>query len=92
MSFSGLFSPDYATARERFRKAAAGLGWQLESYPIGFNGPNREELTIDVRYPPDTPPSKVLVISSGVHGVEGFSGRRCNSHYSNCGLPQGHHR
>lgn len=74
MSQLAAFSPDYATARERFRQAATQLGWELEAYPISAAGRSGEDLTIDVGCSPTGDPRRVLVISSGVHGVEGFFG------------------
>jgi hypothetical protein len=68
------FSVDYPTARERFRHAASRLGWQLEAYPISETGPRGEELTIDVGCSQYGDPERTLVLSSGVHGVEGFFG------------------
>lgn len=68
------FSANYSEARRRFREAAAALGWQLESVPVDVTGPDGSELTIDVACSTLQPPDKVLVISSGVHGVEGFFG------------------
>ena len=68
------FSPDYATARSRFRQAASHLGWTLEAHPIGARGPHGEQLTIDVAHSTTADPGRVLVVSSGVHGVEGFFG------------------
>ena len=37
------FSPDYGTARLRFREAVARLGWGLESYSIDAKGFEFEE-------------------------------------------------
>lgn len=68
------FSDDYASARQRFRQAASQLGWQLEAHPIDAIGPDGEELTFDVGCSPAGDPERVLVVSSGVHGVEGFFG------------------
>jgi hypothetical protein len=68
------FSSDYSAARQRFREAASRLGWQLEAHPIGAAGPSGEELTIDVGCSSGGDPERVLVVSSGVHGVEGFFG------------------
>lgn len=68
------FSPDHASARQRFRQAASHLGWQLESHPIGLVGPDGDELAFDVAWSQGGDPEKVLVVSSGVHGVEGFFG------------------
>jgi hypothetical protein len=73
-SKSAAFAPDYATARQRFRQAAARLGWQLEALPVGAAGPCGEDLTIDVASSLSGDPERVLVLSSGVHGVEGFFG------------------
>jgi hypothetical protein len=69
-----VFSSDYSTARQRFRQAASHLGWQLEAHPIGGYGPGGEELAFDVGYSPSGDRERVLVISSGIHGVEGFFG------------------
>jgi hypothetical protein len=74
VSTLAAFSSSYAAARDRFRQTASRLGWQLEAHPIGGAGPGGEELTIDVAYSPGGDPERVLVVSSGVHGVEGFFG------------------
>ena len=68
------FSPDYAAARKRFRTGVERLRWELESLPIDARGPVGEELTIDVGYSAPGSSGKTLVLSSGVHGVEGFFG------------------
>lgn len=68
------FSSDYATARRRFQDAASRLGWQLESHSIGAVGPLGEDLAFDVGYSSGGDPERVLVVSSGIHGVEGFFG------------------
>jgi len=65
------FSPDYFTARQRFRDAADRQGWAVESHPIAATGPNGEPLTIDVAATPEMSHEKTLILSSGVHGVEG---------------------
>jgi hypothetical protein len=68
------FSSDYSSARRRFRDAAAHLGWQLESYPVEAQHPVGEELTIDVALTPGRDNTRAVVVSSGLHGVEGFIG------------------
>ncbi len=68
------FSSDYSTARSRFRQAAIRLGWAMEDHSIGQTGPNGEDLTIDVASSGNDNPEQTLVVSSGVHGVEGFFG------------------
>lgn len=69
-----FFAPDYRGARDRFRAAADRLGWVWHAYPVGIAGPAGENLTIDVTAssPPTSGP--LLVVSSGLHGVEGYFG------------------
>jgi hypothetical protein len=74
LSLSAAFPNDYTAARERFREAAQHLGWQLEAHPIETAGPSGEKLTIDVACSANEDADNVLVISSGLHGVEGFFG------------------
>ncbi|GAC1631524.1 MAG: hypothetical protein NVS9B10_25060 [Nevskia sp.] len=64
----------YASARERFRAAAARLGCALEAHAIEARGPDGERLTIDVAISPGGDPQRTLLLSSGIHGVEGFFG------------------
>lgn len=78
MTHADFFSPDYFTARERFRAAAQRAGGRLEAHAITAPGPGGEELTIDVAIfggeATADAPARTLVVSSGVHGVEGFFG------------------
>jgi hypothetical protein len=69
-----LFSPDYVTARNRFREAATKLDCVLESYSIESKAPNGEDLSIDVAISPGASAPGLLLVSSGLHGVEGFFG------------------
>lgn len=69
-----LFSPDYASARKRFRESAEACGCVMKSYPIGHDGPDGQPLTIDVAISVDGDPSRCLLLSSGIHGVEGYFG------------------
>ncbi|MCC5635579.1 M14 family metallopeptidase [Nostoc sp. CHAB 5844] len=74
MSYASGFSPNYAAARYRFCAAAQALGCQLETYSIDQTGPDEEDLTIDVAILGNSQPEQTLVVSSGLHGVEGFFG------------------
>ena len=74
MSYSEAFSPNYITARERFRAASSSLGYPHTAYPIDRVSPTGEELTIDVAIAGSSNPQRCVVISSGLHGVEGFLG------------------
>jgi hypothetical protein len=68
------FSIDYDTARARFREAARRARFEISATPIGQRGPSGSDLTIDFAHRGPTHASRVLVISSGLHGVEGYFG------------------
>lgn len=69
-----FYSPDYLTARERFREATHRVGWQLKTYPCDLTAPNGETLSVDVAISPGDSSAPTLVVSSGLHGVEGMFG------------------
>ena len=71
---SELFSPDYVTARRRFREAAKRLDCEIQAHPIDRKGPQGEDLTVDVAITRATGSDRALVLSSGIHGIEGFFG------------------
>jgi len=68
------FSSDYSEARERFLEAAHAAGAAIES----FENPDRcsegEQLFTDVALIGQTDARNILVLGSGTHGVEGFTG------------------
>lgn len=66
------FPSDYFTARNAFRLCAANT--ELNSYNIAARGPNGEILSIDSAYLGNSKPSQLLIITSGIHGVEGYAG------------------
>ena len=68
------FSPDYFMARDRFRKAAPKVGGRLETMSLEAKGPAKEDLTIDIAWFGSDAPKRLLLHSSGLHGVEGFAG------------------
>ena len=74
MSDAGLFSPDFFVARRRFQFAAKRLGWRVESYPLNLTGPKGADLTVEVAVSPTSGTDQAMVVTSGVHGVEGFLG------------------
>jgi len=74
MAFADFFSPDYARAKNRFLAAATRAGCRLESFNIGARGPSGEALSIDVAVLGRPQPARLLLLSSGIHGVEGFFG------------------
>jgi len=68
------FSPDYATARARFRAAARARVARVEAHPIAGAGPGGEELAIDAALIGDEDPARLVIVSGGLHGVEGYLG------------------
>jgi hypothetical protein len=46
----------------------------VEEHPIAGRGPQGEALAIDVAIVPGGASRSTLVVSSGIHGVEGFLG------------------
>jgi Protein of unknown function (DUF2817) len=71
---ASYFSADYFTARDRFRHATAKAGGRLEQLPLQAKGPKGEELGIDIAWFGAENPRRLLLHSSGIHGVEGFAG------------------
>src|SRR6266568_5081901 len=74
MIVESTFSENYTTARSRFLAAAESARCRLETHSIDQLGPDGKPLTIDVAILGDDSPSRALVVSSGLHGVEGFFG------------------
>lgn len=74
MAGAAHFSSDYATARGRFVEGARAAGASLESVVAPVVGPGGEPLAIDeARF--DSPgATRTLIVSSGLHGVEGLVG------------------
>lgn len=69
-----FFSNSYAEAKERFLNKAQKLNARLYTLPLEPLGPNNEVLSIDVAWLGSLNPKRVLLHSSGLHGVEGFAG------------------
>jgi hypothetical protein len=71
---AGFFSPDYATARERFRQAAGAANATLHSLPLPARGPAGEALAIDVAWLGSREPQRVFLHICGLHGIEAYTG------------------
>jgi Protein of unknown function (DUF2817) len=69
-----LFSPTYAIARGKFLRAASARGLAVDSHVLGLPSAEGETLAIDVVLDGPADASKMLIVLSGVHGVEGFCG------------------
>jgi hypothetical protein len=73
-----LFSDNYASARGKFRSAAADAGASLHAYEHPTQrGPAGESLAIDVAIIGARHAARYLLLISGTHGVEGFAGSGC---------------
>ncbi|PKL16002.1 MAG: hypothetical protein CVV49_18465 [Spirochaetae bacterium HGW-Spirochaetae-5] len=72
------FSESFDESRSLFRKDSAELVKQYKkasrsSFPVPSKSDN--DLTVDILYlPSQKKPEKLIIISSGVHGVEGYTG------------------
>lgn len=77
MSHHDHFSPDYQTARGRFRRACDDAGAKVVSWTHDLRGPQGEALAIDTAWVGPTDARRVLVTCSGTHGVEGHYGSGC---------------
>ena len=74
MSSESYFSPDYVTARNRFRAAATAAGAALHALELTAKGPHGESLSIDIACIGSPRPERVFLHTTGVHGVEAFTG------------------
>lgn len=79
------FSDTYAEARRKLLKACQNMPSQLlqdrSAYINPLTGPNEEELYCDALLLGQSPtPNKLLVLVSGTHGVEGFTGSAIQTH------------
>lgn len=74
MAAEHYFSSDYYSARKRFRAGAAALGYQCDSLAVSCGGQNGVLPTLDATLIAGADRERMLVLSSGLHGVEGFTG------------------
>ncbi len=72
--YASLIPQSYVQARDRFLTAASKLGAKIESLQIAAKGPQGEDLWVDAALLGASQPGRLLIISSGVHGIEGFFG------------------
>jgi len=74
MNVTDSFAPSYAQARVKFLEAATLAGADIESLQHPMAGAEGETLALDVALDGAKKADKLLIISSGCHGVEGFCG------------------
>ena len=74
------FSSSYAQARVKFLEAAATAGLQIESHNHPLKGKDGEVLAMDIARDGPLNASKLLIVSSACHGVEGYCGSGVQVH------------
>lgn len=78
MDLADAFQPNYRTSRERLLAGAHALaprlGTLVDSRAIAQRGPDGETLALDFTVFGARRPRHALVLSSGTHGVEGYTG------------------
>lgn len=68
------FSSTYAEAKSRFLAAAHERNIPVRSYDHPLSGPSGEALSTDVACIGSSAASRILVLESSLHGVEGYPG------------------
>lgn len=71
---ASAFSGSYAEARGKFTEAAQAAGLLVEAKVHPRRGLQGEELAMDIARDGDPNASRLLILSSACHGVEGFCG------------------
>lgn len=74
MSDSDWWPADYFASRERFVELARAAGARTHSHAVEARGPGGEPLSVDTAVLGPERPEHLIVLTSGVHGVEGFLG------------------
>ncbi|MFM0047337.1 M14 family metallopeptidase [Paraburkholderia sediminicola] len=78
MQLIDFFSTSYAHARERFLHAASKRTARIKSWTLsGRVGLHGEALATDAAFIGNPDSDSVIVVSSGVHGIEGYAGSGC---------------
>jgi hypothetical protein len=77
----GIYPATYHEARDLFRQATQDLGAHLENHVVLNGAEYGGDLTIDVAVVGVEDPTWSLVVSSGLHGVEGFFGSALQTAY-----------
>jgi hypothetical protein len=68
---------DFTASRTRFLAAAQSVGAKFEEIVHPLDGPNGEPLSADVALVGDEGAKAMLVLITGVHGVEHYAGSAC---------------
>jgi len=68
------FAPRYAQARRKFLEACGSAGLEVQTHILPLEGRDGEELAMDVAFDGDPAAERLLMLTSGCHGVEGHCG------------------
>ncbi|MCA9177447.1 MAG: DUF2817 domain-containing protein [Planctomycetales bacterium] len=68
------YRSDYATARQLFLQRAGEHGHRVESFEHPRVGPQGETLALDAAWCGEHAAQRLLILSSGLHGLEGAAG------------------
>jgi len=79
---------DFAACRRRFLDVSAAHAASLTSYAHPGSGPDGEELACDVAYFGNPHAPRVLIVTSGAHGLEGRAGSAIQSAWIESGAVQ----
>jgi hypothetical protein len=71
----------YRESRARFLDAARAAGAVIDTWPHPMTGIDDEELAVDVAVVGPSDATAVLLVVSGTHGVEGFTGSALQHHW-----------
>lgn len=71
---TSLFADTYAQARAQFLAAATRANARTARHTIAARGAQGEELTLDTARLGSERPHTLVLLTSGVHGVEGYTG------------------
>lgn len=74
MNVHNAFSTDYASARAKFLDAAHAAGMTVESFTHPLQGAQGETLAMDVALDGPVDATRLFLVSSACHGVEGYCG------------------
>ena len=77
------FPRDYCEGKNNFLAAVKNANYLHEQYPIGQVGKDGENLTIDIGTRGLKDAKRTVVISSGLHGVEGYLGSAIQHNFLN---------
>jgi hypothetical protein len=72
MPANNYFPADYFAARDAFRAGAADA--ERRVHTLAAVGPQRQTLSLDSAYVGSPVPRRLALLTSGIHGVEGYAG------------------